>query len=95
MVSSGAYVIIWRYHVMLSSRMITHPFFYFFLKTSLTRISVGAMLLRVVWRGVAQWLAHQPAAGLVLVRSHLAHVALEGDYYYPDVQRCRSKFSLL
>jgi hypothetical protein len=34
MVSSGANVIIWCYHVMLSSGMITHPFF--FLKTSLT-----------------------------------------------------------
>ena len=29
MVSSGGYVIIWCYHVMLSSRMITHPFFIF------------------------------------------------------------------
>jgi hypothetical protein len=29
MVSSGAYVIIWCYHVMLSSEMITHPFFNF------------------------------------------------------------------
>jgi hypothetical protein len=29
MVSSGAYVIIWCYHVMLSSGMITHPFFIF------------------------------------------------------------------
>jgi hypothetical protein len=28
-VSSGAYVIIWCYHVMLSSGMITHPFFIF------------------------------------------------------------------
>ncbi len=35
MVSSGANVIIWCYHVMLSSGMITHPFL-FFLKTSLT-----------------------------------------------------------
>jgi hypothetical protein len=35
MVSSGANVIIWCYHVMLSSGMITHPFF-IFLKTSLT-----------------------------------------------------------
>jgi hypothetical protein len=34
MVSSGANVIIWCYHVMLSSGMITHPFL-FFLKTSL------------------------------------------------------------
>jgi hypothetical protein len=37
MVSSGANVIIWCYHVMLSSGMITHPFL-FFLKTSLTHI---------------------------------------------------------
>jgi hypothetical protein len=29
MVSSGAIVIIWCYHVMLSSGMITHPFFIF------------------------------------------------------------------
>ncbi len=29
MVSSGANVIIWCYHVMLSSGMITHPFFIF------------------------------------------------------------------
>jgi hypothetical protein len=29
MVSSGANVIIWFYHVMLSSGMITHPFFIF------------------------------------------------------------------
>jgi hypothetical protein len=29
MVSSGANVIIWRYHVMLSSGMITPPFFVF------------------------------------------------------------------
>jgi hypothetical protein len=29
MVLSGADVIIWCYHVMLSSGMITHPFFYF------------------------------------------------------------------
>jgi hypothetical protein len=29
MVSSGAYVIIWCYHVMLSFEMITHPFFIF------------------------------------------------------------------
>ncbi len=36
MVSSEAYVIIWCYHVMLSSGMITHPFF-IFLKTSLTQ----------------------------------------------------------
>jgi hypothetical protein len=36
MVSSGANVIIWCYHVMLSSGMITRPFL-FFLKTSLTR----------------------------------------------------------
>ncbi len=36
MVSSGANVIIWCYHVILSSGMITHPFL-FFLKTSLTR----------------------------------------------------------
>jgi hypothetical protein len=36
MVSSGADVIIWCYHVMLSSGMIAHPFF-IFLKTSLTR----------------------------------------------------------
>ncbi len=35
MVLSGADVIIWCYHVMLSSGMITHPFL-FFLKTSLT-----------------------------------------------------------
>jgi hypothetical protein len=34
-VSSGDNVIIWCYHVMLSSGMITHPFL-FFLKTSLT-----------------------------------------------------------
>jgi hypothetical protein len=37
MVSSGANVFFWCYHVMLSSGMITHPFFLFFLKTSLTR----------------------------------------------------------
>ncbi len=36
MVSSGANVIIWCYHVMLSSGMITPPFL-FFLETSLTR----------------------------------------------------------
>jgi hypothetical protein len=35
MVLSGAIVIIWCYHVMLSSGIITHPFL-FFLKTSLT-----------------------------------------------------------
>jgi hypothetical protein len=29
MILSGAYVIIWCYHVMLSSEMITHPFFIF------------------------------------------------------------------
>jgi hypothetical protein len=29
MVLSGAYVIIWCYHVMLSSGMITHPFYIF------------------------------------------------------------------
>jgi hypothetical protein len=29
MVSSGAIVIIWCYHVMLSSGMITHPYFIF------------------------------------------------------------------
>ncbi len=29
MVSSGANVIIWCYHVMLSAGMITHPFFIF------------------------------------------------------------------
>ncbi len=40
MVSSGANVIIWCYHVMLSSGMIT-PLFLFFLKTSLTRRKVG------------------------------------------------------
>ncbi len=37
MVSSGASVIIWCYHVMLSSGMITPPFL-FFLETSLTRL---------------------------------------------------------
>jgi hypothetical protein len=36
MVSSGANVIAWCYHVMLSSGMITPPFL-FFLETSLTR----------------------------------------------------------
>jgi hypothetical protein len=36
MVSCGPNVIIWCYHVMLSSGMITHPFL-FFLKTSLTQ----------------------------------------------------------
>jgi hypothetical protein len=36
MVSSGANVIIWCYHVILSSGMITSPFL-FFLKTSHTR----------------------------------------------------------
>jgi hypothetical protein len=35
MLQNGAYVIIWCYHVMLSSGMITPPFL-FFLKTSLT-----------------------------------------------------------
>jgi hypothetical protein len=35
MVSSGANVIIWCYHVMLSSGKITSPFL-FFLETSLT-----------------------------------------------------------
>ncbi len=40
MVSSGANVIIWCYHVMLSSGMITHPFL-FFLKTSLTLLVSG------------------------------------------------------
>jgi hypothetical protein len=39
MVSSGANVIIWCYHVMLSSGMITPPFL-FFLETSLTRVIV-------------------------------------------------------
>ncbi len=34
---SEANVFIWCYHVMLSSGMITPPFFLFFLKTSLTR----------------------------------------------------------
>jgi hypothetical protein len=37
--SFGANVIIWCYHVMLSSGMITPPFL-FFLKTSLTPISL-------------------------------------------------------
>ncbi len=45
-VSSGGNVIIWCYHVMLSSGMITHPFL-FFLKTSLTRRREGKGLLNI------------------------------------------------
>ncbi len=41
MVSSGPNVIIWCYHVMLSSGMITHPPFLFFLKTSLTPLMLN------------------------------------------------------
>ncbi len=43
MLQSGANVIIWCHHVMLSSGMITPPFF-IFLKTSLTRkqVKMGA-----------------------------------------------------
>jgi hypothetical protein len=36
MLQNGAIVIIWCYHVMLSSGIVTPPFFLFFLKTSLT-----------------------------------------------------------
>jgi hypothetical protein len=54
MVSSGANVVIWCYHVMLSSGMITHPFL-FFLKTSLTQKKVyhSPLLARSLYLGRA------------------------------------------
>jgi hypothetical protein len=44
MLSFGANVIIWCYHVMLSSGMITPPFF-FFLKTSLTPLKPHNLII--------------------------------------------------
>ena len=62
--SSGANVIIWCYHVMLSSGMITPPFF-IFLKTSLTRkqVKTGAFTVFThLWaflsKKVIFWFAH-------------------------------------
>jgi hypothetical protein len=54
MVSSGANVIIWCYHVMLSSGMITPPFL-FFLETSLTHNGQQ----RKAGKKVIMWLSEQ------------------------------------
>jgi hypothetical protein len=61
MVSSGANVMIWCYHVMLSSGMITHPFF-IFLKTSLTPNNCTAI--------VEIYLMHVNQASCSLISAH-------------------------
>ncbi len=78
MVSSGANVIIWCYHVMLSSGMITHPFFYFSWK-------LHSLVFKYIYSMVAMKKKHQktvPVSNILLLARSLRQQDIEHLFFH-------------